>query len=189
LLSKKKIFKVKNKIYYSKNFFLKKINQKNCNKNYLDWMNNKKINQYLESRFKKYTLNDIKNFVNISNKDYSTILFGIFHNQNNEHIGNIKIAINFFHEYATLGYIIGNRHFQGMNIGSESIKLCTSICFKFLKLRFCLASAYHKNIPSLKVLKKNNFKQVSRIKNMYKLKNNIYVDDVTFMLKNKFYKN
>ena len=50
-------------------------------------MNDKRVNRYLESRFKNFNQKKLKKFVADSNKDYSTILYGIFHK--NIHIGNI----------------------------------------------------------------------------------------------------
>lgn len=182
MLNKSEITKIKNRVYEGENCVLKKLNVLNCNSEYLSWMNNKKINKFLESRFKKLTKKKLKDFVINSNKDYSIILFGIFHKET--HVGNIKITINWHHGYAILGYMIGNLTFQGKNIGTESIKICTNICFKLLKLRFCLASIYSSNIPSFKVLKKNNFTLISKIKKIYKLSNNNYVDELTYRLNN-----
>ena len=186
MLNKSKIIEIKNKIYSGKNFFLKKITLNNYNKNYVSWLNNKKVNKFLESRFQKQNLKKIKQFVKNANKDHSIILFGIFYKK--EHIGNIKININWYHEYATLGYLIGVSKYQGKNIGSESIKICTNICFRFLKLRFCLASVYAKNIASSKVLEKNRFKVVSKIKNVYKIDKNTYTDKLTYRLYNSKFK-
>ena len=182
----KKIKKIKNQIFFGKKFFLKKITYNNCNNIYLSWLNNKKINRYLESRFQKQNLKSIRSFVKDANKNNSIILFGIF--CEDKHIGNIKIDINWNHKYATLGYLIGETKYHGRNITTEGINICTKICFNHLKLRFCFASAYKENVSSLKVLKKNKFKLVSKIKNVYKIKKNKYSDDMTYKLKNPKYK-
>ncbi len=181
MLNKSKLTKIKNKKYFGTNCILKKITSHDCNDEYLSWMNDKKINKFLESRFQKLNKKKIKEFVINSNKDNSIILFGIFSKK--KHIGNIKIYVNWHHGYATLGYMIGNLAFQGKNIGTESIKICTNICFKLLKLRFCLASIYSTNISSSKVLKKNNFKLISKIEKIYKTNKN-YVDELTYRLNN-----
>ena len=187
MLNKSKILNIKNKVLKGKNCTLKKITSLNCNQNYLSWMNNKKVNRYLESRFENFNRRKLMKFVTDSNKDYSTILYGIFYN--NIHVGNIKISINWHHGYAILGYLVGNLNFQGKNIGTESIKICANICFKHLKLRFCLASIYSNNFPSYKVLKKNKFRLVAKLKKKYKLKAKSYVDELTFRLNNPYLKN
>ncbi len=183
MLSKSKIFKkIKNQIHYGKNISLKKLSNKNCNKKYLDWLNDPKINKYLESRINKLNLKNLKDFVKKSNLSNSSILFGIFCNK--IHVGNIKIEINWFHGFCTLGYMVGDNNYQGRNIGTESIKICTNLCFKYLKLRACFASIYSHNIASQKVLKKNKFKKVAEIKDMYKIKKNLFSNEIIYRLYN-----
>ena len=50
-------------------------------------------------------------------------------------------------------------------------------------MRMCFAGVYSSNIPGIKVLEKNNFKKVSTIKNMYKIEDRLYSDELTFCLK------
>ena len=181
MLSKTKTFKrLKNQIHFGKNISLKKLSIKNCNETYLSWLNDPKINQYLESRISKLTLRDVKDFVRKSNLSNSTILFGIFDKK--KHIGNIKIEINWFHGVCTFGYMIGEDNYQGKNIGTESIKICVNICLKYLKLRSCFASLYSDNVASRRVLEKNGFKKVAVIKNMYKLKKKTFSDELVYRL-------
>ena len=64
MLNKSKIFKkIKNQAHYGEQINLKKLSNKDCNKVYLSWLNNTKINKYLESRINKLNLKDLKNFV------------------------------------------------------------------------------------------------------------------------------
>mgnify|MGYP000047004085 CR=1 FL=1 len=183
MLNKIKTLKeIKNKTHHADDFYLKKVTDKDCNKNYLKWLDDKKINKYLEIRFKKQSIKSIKNFVKKINIDNTIILFGIFIKK--KHVGNIKIDINWDHNYAILGYLIGDSNYHHKNITTRSIKVCTNLCFKFLKLRFCLASTYDTNVGSRKVLEKNGFKQVSKIKKMYKINNTTFADEITYKLDN-----
>ena len=182
MLNKSKIFKkIKNQAHYGEQINLKKLSNKDCNKVYLSWLNNTKINKYLESRINKLNLKDLKNFVKKTNKSNSSILFGFF---NKKHIGNIKLEFNWFHGFCTLGYMVGDKNYQGRNIGTESIKICVHLCFKYLKLRSCFASIYSHNIASEKVLKKNGFKKVAEIKDKYKIKKNQFSNELIFRLHN-----
>ncbi len=90
MLNKSKILNIKNKVLKGKNCTLKKITSLNCNQNYLSWINDKKVNRYLESRFENFNRKKLKKFVKDSNKDYSTILYGIFYNK--IHVGKIGRA-------------------------------------------------------------------------------------------------
>jgi [ribosomal protein S5]-alanine N-acetyltransferase len=177
-----KIKKIKNKKFLGKNIFLKKIHTHHCNKKYLSWLNDKKINQYLEAKWTKYNIRSLKKFVNSCNLNESIILFGIFYK--NEHVGNIKIDINMNHSFCYLGYFIGERRHQGKKLAFEAINICCHIVFKLLNLRMCFAGVYSINKPGIKVLEKNKFNRISTIKNLYKIKNKFYTDELTYSLKN-----
>ncbi len=181
-----KIKKIKNKKFLGKNIFLKKINSNNCNKKYLSWLSDRKINQYLETRWTKYNTGSLKKFVNFCNSSNSIILFGIFFK--NEHIGNIKIDINMNHEFCYLGYFIGDSKYHGKKLASEAVNICCYIAFRYLNLRMCFAGVYKENKPGIKLLEKNKFKKISIIKNLYKIKNNIYTDELTYCLKKTNFK-
>ena len=178
---------IKNKKFLGKKIYLKKINNSYCNKKYLSWLKDKNINKYLELRWKKNSIKSLKKFVKSCNESQSVILFGIFHN--NEHVGNIKIDINWDHSFCYLGYFIGEKKHHGKSLASEAINLCCHIAFKLLNMRNCFAGVYSVNIAGIKVLKKNKFKKVSVVKNLYKLKNNYYIDEFTYSLKKINFKN
>ena len=57
-------------------------------------------------------------------------------------------------------------------------------CLQIIKNEdvFC-GRVWLKYIPGIKVLEKNNFKKVSTIKNMYKIKDKLYSDELTYCLK------
>ena len=80
-----------------------------------------------------------------------------------EHIGNIKIDINWHHGFCYLGYFLGDKKYHGKSYGSDAIRVCCNIAFRLLKMRMCFAGVYSSNIQ-VKVLEKNNFKKVSTIK-------------------------
>ena len=176
-----KIKKIKNKKFSGKNISLKKLNYNHCNKKYLSWIKDKEINQYLEVRWTKYNIRSLRRFVNSCNLNQSIILFGIFHEKN--HIGNIKIDINWNHSFCYLGYFIGEKKYHGKKLALEAINMCCHIAFKLLNMRTCFAGVYSVNTPGIKVLEKSKFKKISLIKNLYKINNNFYADEITFSLK------
>ncbi len=176
-----KIKKIKNRKFLGKKIYLKKINTKYCNNKYLFWLKDKNINKYLETRWKKYNIKSLREFVKSCNQSDSVILFGIFHN--NEHVGNIKIDINWNHSFCYLGYFIGEKKHHGKNLAFEAISICCHIAFELLNMRSCFAGVYSINKAGIRVLEKNKFKKISVIKNLYKIKNNYYIDEFTYSLK------
>ncbi len=144
---------------------LKKLNSKNINIEYLKWMNDKEVTKFTEQRFKKHSLLDIKNFVREKNKSKNEFLYGIFIKKKSilKHVGNIKLGpINKIHKSAEISYIIGNRNFWKMGIGTDAVKAIVKIAKKKFKLKKLVAGCYENNLGSIKVLKNNNFKQEAK---------------------------
>ena len=66
---------------------------------YLGWLNDPKINRYLETRWEEQTKNTIELFLEEMEKSVKSVLFGIFFK--GKHVGNIKIRpVNWHHLYA-----------------------------------------------------------------------------------------
>jgi hypothetical protein len=74
---------------------LRILKEKNISRNYLSWMNNKKIQRFTEQKYKKHTFKDLKEFIETKRKSKTDFLFGIFLKKNNEHVGNIKFFLLF----------------------------------------------------------------------------------------------
>ena len=62
---------------------------------------------------------------------------GIFTDKK-EHIGNIKIDINWHHGFCYLGYFLGDKNIME-SYGSDAIRVCCNIAFRLLKMRMCFA--------------------------------------------------
>ena len=62
---------------------LKKLNiKKDISDDYIKWMNDFEIHKYTEQKYKKYTINDIKEFVNEKSKSNNEFIYGIFLKKN-----------------------------------------------------------------------------------------------------------
>ena len=140
--------------------FLKKITLKNCTKEYVMWLNDPTINNFLESRWQKVNLKKLKKFVIDINQSKNEFMTGIFLKKTNVHIGNIKLGkIDSIHKTAELGLLIGKKQFFNKGYASEAIKLITNFAFKKMGLKYIYANVYIDNVASQKVILKNNFKK------------------------------
>jgi RimJ/RimL family protein N-acetyltransferase len=156
----------------SKNLIIKSLNLKNFNVNYPKWLNDKKINRFLEARLKKYNLKDVKNFIINSNKNKNCFLLGIFFKKNNLHIGNIKIDnISQFHSKAIIGILIGEKKYWNKGFATETIKAVTKFSFSTLKIKNLFAGCYDNNTGSYMAFKKAGWKINSKINNYWRYKN------------------
>lgn len=136
---------------------LKKITPRNITLDYIKWMNDPDVVQYTEQKYKKHTKKNISLFLEKTNKDNLSKIFGIFFEK--ILIGTIKVGkINDIHKTAEISYIIGNKKFWNKGIATRVIKIICEYIFKKLKFKKVIAGTYSVAKNSQKVLLKNNFK-------------------------------
>ena len=139
-------------------FFLRQIELSDCTCNYVNWLNNPIINQCLETRWKKQSLNSIREFVNDQRNNDHSILFAIVIKKDRQHIGNIKLGpINRFHNHADISYFIGEESYWNRGIATKAINLVAEYAFYNLDIHKVEAGCYSSAIGSQKALEKNFF--------------------------------
>lgn len=158
---------------------LRRLTEDDVSDDYVRWMNDPDINQYLESRFYTHTVESVKDFVrSVTNEN--NFQFGIFVKEDYKHIGNIKIgSINHYHHYADIGFIIGEKDYWGKGIATEAIALVSEFAFSTLKLHKLFGGAYSPNIGSIKAFLKNGYQQEGVKRSQY-LCHGEYVDDIIY---------
>lgn len=163
-----------------KKTYLKILEPQDVGNSYLEWLNNKEINQYLEVRFSPpKNLVELREFVSSMFLSSSQYMFGIFDLESNLHIGNIKIGdISNFHSRAEVGLIIGDKNSWGRGVGSEAISLVTKFAFENLKLNRLYAGSYSNNQGSINAFLKNNFIIEGKLHKHFKLNSGEYVDSI-----------
>ena len=146
---------------------------------YLHWLNDPRVNQFLESRFERWTLAKLKAFIRVSERQGGSYLFlAIVLKDGQKHIGNVKVGpINERHHFAEVGILIGEESAWGHGYGSEVVRLVSRYCFKKMGLRKLLAGIYANNYGSLKAFKRAGFYQAARLKKHRFFKGR-YVDEI-----------
>ncbi len=143
---------------YSHNLFYRLLNPTDVTENYVRWLNDPEINQYLESRHSYHTLDSCQLFVAEMLKNKNQHLFGIFLKSNNTHIGNIKLGfIDPNHHTGQMGILIGEKQQWGKGFATEAIKELTNWGFKSLRLQKIEAGCYDENIGSLRAFLKAGY--------------------------------
>lgn len=142
----------------SKRLLFRKMDQTDVNENYVGWLNDPMVNQFLETRFIEQTIETCEIFVRNTNNDPSSYLFGIFEQKNSQHIGNIKLGpVNPHHLTAQISFFIGEKNFWGKGLATEIIACITAWGFNELKLERIEAGCYDENIGSLKAFLKAGY--------------------------------
>lgn len=152
-------------IFSGPNLCLRLVTQDDCTPKYLSWLQDPRINQYLETRWQAQTIESIRAFIEgIRSKDDS-YLFAIIDRTGMNHIGNIKIGpIHPIHRYADVSYFIGDPSAWGKGFGTEAVILATRLAFDRLKIHRCQAGLYEGNIGSRRILEKAGYQLEGRFK-------------------------
>lgn len=168
---------MQNLLLYGERIYLRRLTEEDATQEYVDWMNDPEVNQYLESRFTTQTIESIRAFISSVTNDRN-YQFGIFLKDTDKHIGNIKIGgINPHHNYADIGFLVGDKDYWGKGIATEAIGVATAFAFKKLKLHRLWGGVYAPNIGSLKAFLKNGYEQEG-VKKSHVLLNGVYLDSI-----------
>ena len=158
---------------------LKILKIKKCyvTQKWVNWLNDKKVTKYSINRFKKHTIETQKIFLSNKLKEKNSILFKIYLNE--RHIGLIEISkIDKIKKNCYISYFVGEKLLWSKGIGKIIIKKIKFVVFRNLKLNKIYAGVYSNNLASINILKYNNFKFSSSVKNFYKFENS-KVDKIT----------
>src|SRR5258706_2392399 len=113
---------------------------------YRDWLNDPMVNQFLESRFQKYTAADVRRYIKEVHKDSRSLFLAIVLKNENKHIGNIKLdSINPIHRSGVIGILIGDKSAWGLGLATEAIRLLSEYAFRRMKLHRLSARLYQTN--------------------------------------------
>ena len=127
------------------------------NQSYVDWLNDKEVNRFLESRFEHHTLESVtKQALHWVNNRYF-MFFAIRCPSSGDHVGNIKLGpINQHHQTADIGYMIGRKEYLGRGIASNALILLSNYAFK-KGVKKIIAGTYEVNLASIRVMEKAGY--------------------------------
>ena len=140
--------------------YLKRLVPEDVTDRYVSWLNDTNVNKFLECRFTIHSKESVKNYIRKLNQEESNeLIYGIYRNEDSDHIGNIKIGpINHVHQHATIGLIIGEKRYWGYGYGAKAIRALSSHAFKNLSLESLNAGCYSENVGSYKAFIKAGLK-------------------------------
>ena len=149
---------------------------------YLDWMNDPKVIEYLESGG-DYSLEKLNYYLKEVEKR-AQFFWAISIKETGVHVGNIKIdPIHPIHQYGEFGIMIGDRNAWGKGIAKEASNIVLEYCFKTLSLRKINLGVLSNNNKAIKLYKTLGFEQEGYFKNHVK-HNNEFIDTIRMAIFN-----
>jgi [ribosomal protein S5]-alanine N-acetyltransferase len=126
---------------------------------YVAWLEDQRINRFLESRFARHDLASTREFVAQMCDSPKQLMLGIRSLElGGLHIGNIKIGpIDSTHGLGEIGILIGEPSAWGKGIGRAAIARVVEIARRDLGLRKLTAGCYASNVGSEKAFRAAGF--------------------------------
>ena len=154
---------------------VKPFNDKWITNEYLSWLKDDCVNEYLKSGCKTTTIEEVAAYVNSIQEKKNDFLFAII-GMNGTHVGNIRLTcVDSTARVAQLGMLIGNRNFRGKGVGTEAVRLVLQIAYKQLFLRKVFLEVVADNKPAIRIYEKNDFVVEGILKDHF-FKNTRYYD-------------
>jgi RimJ/RimL family protein N-acetyltransferase len=125
---------------------------------YVGWLNDERVNRYLETRFAPATLESTRQFVAAALNSEASLFCGIRLRATNRHVGNIKMApIDWHHGLGEMGIMIGEPRAWGKGVATAAINIMATIAKEELHLRKLTAGCYASNKGSVRAFLKAGF--------------------------------
>lgn len=140
----------------SERLVYKRLSLEHLSLDYLEWLNDSKVNVYLESRG-TYTMDMLQSY--IENQYKAEVYFwGIHLKDSNKHIGNIKIdPINEETNSGEYGILMGDVSNWGKGYAKEASLKIIDYCFNELELSKVTLGVVADNIAAVKLYEKIGF--------------------------------
>lgn len=126
------------------------LSHKHASGPYLAWMNDPEILRYTESRNRRFTTEDLEQFIADNNKSEDNLLLGMFDRIDGAHAGNIKLGPIDRPNSGEIGLIVGDKRKWGKGFGREAISALSHYAFNEIGLAKTTAGCYLSNVGSIR---------------------------------------
>jgi RimJ/RimL family protein N-acetyltransferase len=128
---------------------LEKFTTKDITKDYVAWLNDEEVNEYLEVRFENRSYEEL--LLWYSRFDFvNSFLWKVVDQRNGLTIGTASLyGINPNHLFAHYGYLIGNKEYWGSSTAFTVVAKVFCFAFEELGLKNIHAGAYANNIGAI----------------------------------------
>lgn len=148
---------LKGGVIKSKRFYLRELDDDDSSNDYLKWVSDLS-NEYIITKDSNYSIQKLKEYIKEKRLNKESLLLGIFTNDNNKHIGNIKYEpINSIKGVAVMGILIGNMDWRGRGVASEVIRSSSLYLYSSSNINKILLSVNIDNINAIRAYDKIGF--------------------------------
>lgn len=139
-----------NRIYF------RELNSNDATEEYCSWLRDPEVNTFLASN--PCSREELQQYIEQKQKDKNCIFWGIFLNESDTHIGNLKLEpVNFEEKKAVIGILIGKKECWNKGFGTEAITLAVDYCFRELGLEEIALGVVKEHLAAIKAYEKAGF--------------------------------
>ena len=139
-------------IYYS----FKKLTKNDVTDDYISWLNNPEINQFLEVRHTKQNKQIVQEYINSFYQDEEKYIWGIYDSETL--IGTTTLShFNYKKLSAEIGLMIGDKSYWGKLASDSALQFVFNFSFNDLQLESITGGCYDKNMGIVFTFKKLGF--------------------------------
>lgn len=137
------------------------LDEEHVSADYVRWLNDPRVNRFLESRFAVHDEEGTRAFVRHCRADAGTLFFGIRACAlDQRHVGNIKLGpIDRHHRLGEIGILVGEPDAWGRGIATHAIARLADIARAQLGLRKLTAGCYASNVGSERAFARAGFER------------------------------
>lgn len=163
----------------TKNLHLRIFKTEDITPEYVKSLNKKEIIGLTESRYRKWDMQNVKQYVKEkANKVNDSLIIGIFLEDSGKHIGNIRLhSFSTYNKRVEVGAMIWDKNQWGKGYGSEALEAIYYFIFNSMKLHKIVAEYYSINKAPAKIAKKLGFKIEGILKDQF-LVDGKYIDAI-----------
>ena len=141
-----------------KKIYLRQLKESDVTEEYVEWLNDPRVNRFLETRFNPQDRDTVLRFVVEKCLSDLDALFAICWQSDRKHIGNIKIGPRkVHHNSADVSLFIGACDYWGKGGATEAIYLASKFGFEVLGLNRLQAGCYASNTSSARAFEKAGY--------------------------------
>lgn len=143
---------------------LEKLTSSHFSKDYLNWLNDKEVFEYMVSQG-GYTEENLKEYLKSVEGQEDLMFWAIIVKETNKHIGNVKIdQVYWDHGFAEYGIMIGDKTSWGKGYAREASQCAIDYSFREKKLRKINLGVVMNNVAAFKLYEKMGFSIEGRLK-------------------------
>ena len=145
---------------------LRDIEVGDISSDYINWLNNPEVNQFLEVRFVKQTRETVEEYIRSRLADtVNSKHFGVYDEDGTRLVGTVTFpVINWHHYFADLSFVIGHPDAGGKGYATEAVHGALYYMINHCEMYYIWAGYYEGHLASAKVLAKNGFQVEGRFR-------------------------